>query len=335
MLTVLWLIVVVAVATGLTWKGSQWLEGAANRLSAYYGLPAVVQGAIVVAMGSSLPELASVILATLRHGAFELGVAAVIGSAIFNVLVIPAVSTLAQGEPLETNREVVYKEEQFYLLSVAALLLVFSLSVIYFEVGTDPIAGLLTRELALVLLALYGLYVFIQYTDVRDHEPGQPPKTNLPREWGLLVAGLVLIVLGVEGLIHASLAFGELFGTPAFLWGLIVIAAGTSIPDAFISIHAARARRHTVSLANVFGSNVFDLLVAIPAGVLLGGAMVINFDRIAPMMTFLIGATVVVFTASRTGMKLTNREAIVLLAIYGAFVLWMLAESTGLTGVLA
>lgn len=334
MLTLAWLFALAAIGTVVIWKGSLWLEGAGNRLSIYYGLPAVVQGAIVAAVGSSFPELASVVLATLRHGTFELGIAAVIGSAVFNVLVIPALAGLAQEEPLQANRDLVYKEAQFYLLSLAALLLAFSLAVIYFPTGEDPLRGAFTREMAVVLVGFYGLYVFIQYHDVQDYDPPKPPKTDVVKEWALLLSGLALIVIGVEGLIHASIELGEYFDTSPFLWGLIVIAAGTSLPDAIISIRAARAERHSVSLANVFGSNIFDLLVAIPAGVLLAGATSVNFDRAAPMMGFLIAATIAVFAAARTDFEITNREAAVLLGLYVGFVLWMLLESIGVTTVL-
>jgi cation:H+ antiporter len=75
----------IVVATGLIWVGSGYLERAAEELSAYYGLPAVVQGSIVVAVGSSFPELAGVVVTALS-GSFGMGVGVVVGSAVFNVL---------------------------------------------------------------------------------------------------------------------------------------------------------------------------------------------------------------------------------------------------------
>ena len=78
-------VAVIVVVTGMIWVGSGWLESAAEELSSYYGLPAVVQGSVVVAVGSSFPELASVVVTALS-GSFGMGVGAVVGSAIFNVL---------------------------------------------------------------------------------------------------------------------------------------------------------------------------------------------------------------------------------------------------------
>ncbi len=87
-----------------------------------------------------MPELASVLLATLRHGEFELGVGAIVGSAVFNLLVIPGVSVLVGGR-MDTNRDLVYKEALFYMLAVAVLLLTFSLAVIYYPGSENALAG--------------------------------------------------------------------------------------------------------------------------------------------------------------------------------------------------
>ena len=72
----------IAASTAVVWKGSFILETAAENLSEYYRLPPVVQGSVVVAIGSSFPELSSTVLATLIHGQFDLGVSAIVGSAI-------------------------------------------------------------------------------------------------------------------------------------------------------------------------------------------------------------------------------------------------------------
>ena len=316
-------------ATGVIWVGSTLLESASENLSDYYGLPAVVQGAVVVAIGSSFPELATVVISTVRHGAFDLGVGAIVGSAIFNVLVIPAVSGLACDGEMESSRAVVYKEAQFYMLSVSVLVITFALGVIYNPVEAEGISGEVTRPLAAVPVALYGLYVFIQYQDVSDH--GATPETDVNpyRNWALLAVSLVLIVVAVEGIVEAALAFGDAFGTPSSLWGLTVVAAATSLPDAFVSVRAARDGSGAVSLGNVLGSNVFDLLVAVPVGVLIAGSTVVNFAAAVPMMGFLTLATVVLFTVLRTDLELSDPEAATLVVVYALFVAWMVAETLG------
>ncbi len=331
MLILAWLLGITAVGTALIWIGSDWLEEASDRLAAYYGLPAIVQGAIIAAAGSSFPELASVVLSTLRHGAFELGIATVVGSALFNILVIPGVVALVQSSPLEASPMLVYKDAQFYLVSLLALLVVFSLAVIYYPTGSTALSGRLTPGLAAALLALYILYVLLQYLETIEYDAASPPAMNVLSQWGRLAAGLVLIFLGVEGLIYATLELGAYFDTSAFLWGVIIIAAGTSLPDAFISLKAARNNQDAVSLANVFGSNIFDLLVVLPVGIFLGGAVAVDLNATIVMMAVLVVATIFVLTAARTDFEITDVEAYGMLVFYGGFVVWILLESIGIT----
>ncbi|RKD95133.1 sodium:calcium antiporter [Halopiger aswanensis] len=334
MFTLLWLGALIVVATGLVWRGSLYLEGAADRLAVYLGMPAIVQGSIIAALGSSFPELASVVIATLRYGEFELGIASIVGSAVFNVLVIPGIAALVRDESLESSRGLVYREAQFYIISVATLLLTFSLAVIYYPAPDAEMVGEFTRPLALFPIALYGLYLFIQYQETADYQPDADAAGVSPlKQLALLGIGLGLILVGVELLVNAAVDLGDYFGTPSFLWGLTVIAAGSSLPDAIISVRAARSGDSAVSLANVFGSNIFDLLVAVPTGVLIAGTTDVDFAVAAPLMAFLVVATIIVFTAARTAFELTDREGWLLLAVYSVFVGWMLLESTGVTSV--
>ncbi|RLM63423.1 sodium:calcium antiporter [Halorubrum sp. Atlit-8R] len=327
-------VLVIAAATGLIWVGSGWLEEAAETLAGYYGLPAVVQGSVVVAVGSSFPELVSVLVTALT-GVFDMGVGALVGSAIFNVLVIPAVAGLGAEEDLEANRAIVYKEAQFYMLAVSALVVTFALAVIYFPVSTEPIVGELPRSLAVIPLGLYGLYLFIQYQDVDDAaEERVREGVDLRREWVKLAAGLGLIVVTVERLVASVESLGAAFGVPEFLAGVTVVAAATSLPDALVSVRTARDDRGATSLGNVLGSNTFDLLVAIPLGVLIVGAVEVNFSTAVPMFGVLTAATVLLFVTLRTELALGERESYALLAAYALFVAWVVAETVGATSVL-
>jgi cation:H+ antiporter len=319
--------------TAVVWVGSGLLERSAERLALYYRLPDIVTGAVVVAIGSSFPELSTTVLTTLVHGEFELGVSAIVGSAIFNILVIPGLAGILGGRQLESNRDLVYKESQFYMLSVAVLLIAFAFAAIYHPAGngTDgAILGRVTRTIALIPLAMYGLYVFVQWQDTIEYEAEHAPESISPaKEWGLLLLSLVLILVAVEALVRAALGLGRLFQIPSFFWGVTVVAAATSIPDAFVSVRAAQKGNAVTALANALGSNVFDLLVCIPIGVLIAGEAVINFTVSVPMMGALTLATLALFLMMRTGMVLSRRESWILLVLYVVFVVWVGAESLG------
>lgn len=326
---------VIAVTTVMLWFGSGWLESSAEHLSAYYGLPAVVQGSIVVAVGSSFPELASVVITALA-GAFDMGVGAVVGSAIFNILVIPALSGIVTRDPLDVNRTVVYKEAQFYMIAVSALVITFALAVIYYPVdGGATLDGRVTRPLALIPLLLYGLYLFIQWQDVGDYDSDDSGSdVNVVREWGRLAAGLLVILVAVEFLVGAVEGLNATFGIPEFLTGVTIIAAATSLPDALVSVRAAQGGKSVTSLGNVLGSNTFDLLVAIPVGVLIAGSAPVSFTVAAPMMGVLTVATILLFTLLRTDLSLTQMESYGLLVAYLIFIVWVVGETVGAVGLL-
>jgi len=320
-------VVLAAILVVVIWKGSTYFERAAERLSRYYGLPVAVHGAVVVALGSSFPEISSVVISTLVHGEFALGVGAIVGSAIFNLLVIPAASALATDE-LEATRSLIHKDAQFYIISVLVLFIVFALGATYVPGGTNS-AAILTPELAILPLATYGVYIFLHQQDASDHVSTGAVDVDARREWAVLAVALLVITVGVEGLIRAALSLGDIFNTPSFLWGLTVIAAGTSLPDAFVSIRAAQNDDSVTSLTNVLGSNTFNLLVAIPVGVLLAGEATINFLAAIPTMGFLAFATLVFIVFTRTDLELTDLEAYGFLALYVLFLLWMTLESVG------
>jgi cation:H+ antiporter len=318
----------VVVAVLVIWTGSKYFEQAAERLSKYYGLPVAVHGAIVVAVGSSFPEISSIVISTVVHGEFALGVGAIVGSAIFNLLVIPALSAFF-SEELEATRSLVHKDAQFYVISVLVLFIVFALGATYVPGGTNS-AAILTPSLTILPLTTYGVYIFLHQQDASDLVTDKSLDVSPLREWGRLAVALVVIAIGVEGIVRAALSLGEIFGTPSFLWGLTVIAAGTSLPDAFVSVRAAQNDDSVTSLMNVLGSNTFNLLVAIPVGVLLAGSATINFLAAIPTMGFLAFATIVFIVFTRTDLELTDREAAVFLGLYVAFLIWMTLESVGL-----
>ena len=208
------------------------------------------------------------------------------------------------------------------------LFVVFALGATYVPGGTNTEATL-TPPLALLPLATYVVYLFVHQQDASEYVAADFLDIDRNRELLTLAVALVVIAVGAEGLVRAALSLGDIFGTPSFLWGLTVIAAGTSLPDAFVSVRAARNDDSVTSLTNVLGSNTFNLLVAIPVGVLLSGSATINFLAAIPTMGFLAFATLVFVAFARTDLELTDREAYGFFGLYAVFLVWMTLESAG------
>jgi cation:H+ antiporter len=228
----------------LIWLACDRLERTSHTIARFYGLPEVVKGSIVMAVSSSFPELATIVLAGWLHNDFELGLAAIIGSAIFNILVIPGVSVLFRSGSLAADRGIVFRETLFYLVSVVVVLVILSLSVIYNPHVDNRHDGIVTRPLVLLPLAFYLLYLYIQYHEVRDHQPDTRSEPVRPLlEWTMMLTSMLVILAGVEILIRMALDLGRLLHTPSDFWGATMIAAATGVPDLFLSIRAARWKR--------------------------------------------------------------------------------------------
>lgn len=315
--------VVIIISTAVLWMGSTRLERGSRQIGELHGLPPVVQGSIVIAIGSSFPELASTLLATILHDSFGLGLGIVLGSAVMNVLVIPGVSVLGSKD-MRTGRNIVFKEGLFYLSAVLGLALAFALGVVFYPLPGSQAAGLFTREIAILPLALFGVYLLLQWLDTKDHEPEEREDVAAWPAWRMLLVGLVLVVIASEGLVRSVLFLGDRWGVSPFAWGVIVIAVATSLPDAFASFSAAQRGRSVASLANVLGSNVFDVLVILPLGVLIAGSATVDLVTLGPLFLLLLLSTVLLVVFMRTGFVLTKTEGAILLAAYGAFLVAIL-----------
>lgn len=321
---------IVVIATAIIWKACNYLEDACHELALCYGLPDSVKGSTVMAISSSFPELVTVVLATGIHGDFELGLAAIIGSAVFNILVIPGTSVLFRTGSLQAGRNVIYREAQFYLISILIVMLTLSFAVIYNPSTVDSLNGTLTSSLMILPLAFYVLYIYIQYQEVRDHKPQEKEHTSPAiKSWGKLIISMALVTIGVEMLIRMVIELGDMFTIPSYFWGATILAAATSIPDLFVSVKAAQRKLSTASLTNAFGSNIFDLLIVLPVGVIVAGAVGFNYPHIIPMMMFLLFATVFFLVLARSGSKLTNNNGKTLLLLYVVFIVWMGIEYIG------
>lgn len=326
------------VGAALTWQGSLALESSAGRLCRRYGVPPLIEGTLVLAAASSFPELTATVVSATLHDAAELGIATIVGSAIFNVLVIPAASAIAKKD-LTYDVVLVYRDGQFYVTTVAVMLLTFGFAAIYEPVEGAPLTGTLTRGLALGPLAFYGLYLFVQQQDLgreaaEAEDDKEPVEGNSKRDLLILAGSLLAVLAGVEALLRVAIWLGDTLETPSALWGGTVIAAVTSIPDLVVSVRAAARGDGEIAVGNVLGSNVFDLLVAVPVGALIAGSMVVDLAMVTPLMGALTVATLALFVMLRTGAKLTRLEAGVLLALYGIFVGWLALEGAGVISTL-
>jgi cation:H+ antiporter len=324
------IIFIICFGTYLIWKASELISVATDHLAYYYNVPSLVKGAIFVSLASSFPEFATVTLSTYFHHAFDLGVGTVVGSAVFNILLVPAFSQMAVKKPLVAHRDIIYKEGFFYVIAIAVTFLLFFYAVTFDS--TDHLNGNITRGMALIPIALYIGYLYIQSREAKENGrdiDNFEPTLSKTKTWINLIIGCFFVFVVCEAKIIAVLALGDMFNVSRIFLGFTVCAFVTSVPDSFFSIRDALKGETDAALANAFGSNVFDLLICIPAGILIAGVATININEVILPMGFLIIATFLAIGVIRHNLKLTQNGSYMLLGIYAVFLTWKIIYFIG------
>ncbi len=227
-------------------KGSDFFVEGASRIAEKFGIPQLVIGLTIVAMGTSAPEAAVSITAALRGNA-DITVGNVVGSNILNILVRLGLSAFVA--PLAVTKSTVLCEMPF-MIGITLLLLLFS-------AGGN--IGLLDGILLMLLFLVYLAYLFRM---AKKGEASAPALERKFRLWKSLIgtaAGLALIVAGS----YIASAVARLFGMTERFIGLTIVALGTSLPELFTSVSAAAKGKADIAVGNIVGSNIFNILFVV------------------------------------------------------------------------
>ncbi|MDH5722899.1 MAG: calcium/sodium antiporter [Alphaproteobacteria bacterium] len=242
-----------------------------------FGVSPLVVGFTILAFGTSLPELVISVFANLQ-GSSGIAIGNVIGSNIANILLVLAVTALFVPMKITVSKNML-KDVGFMVFCSVLMtcILVFS--------------GGVTRLAGFSMVALLGLYVFLQYqaskkeSKVQDEEMTVPQFSKPSEAYGFLFFGLVLIALGAEFLVQGARVSAGLLGIPESVIALSIVALGTSLPELSTSIIAGRKGQYDMVVGNIIGSNVFNILMIIGVTSIIkpipvGGfdAQLINFD---------------------------------------------------------
>lgn len=238
-------------------KGADWfVEGAAS-IATRFGIPQLVIGLTIVAMGTSAPE-AAVSLAAALKGSADITIGNVIGSNILNVLVILGLSAVITR--LKVAKSTIRIDLPF-MIAVTALLYV---------QGLDGAVTLIDGALLAAIFVGYLLYLYI-YT--KQAGPGEEADdvVGYPLGQALLwtAAGLALIMVGSNVTVGAATEIANYAGLSQRFIGLTIVALGTSLPELFTSVTAAHKGNADIAIGNIVGSNIFNVLFVVGSSALI------------------------------------------------------------------
>ncbi|MFC6301703.1 calcium/sodium antiporter [Pseudomonas spelaei] len=299
--------------------GAEVLVRAAVRLAASLKVRPLIIGLSIVAFGSSAPQMAVSLQATLADNT-DIAVGSVIGSSIFNILVTLGLSALII--PLRVSRQLVRLDIPVMIL---ASLLVFALSAN--EILT-PVDGLL---LLTALVAYLGLLLY----QTRHSRRPRTRDTVVQAPWLssvlCMIAGLLLLVFAGHLLLGAAVEVASDLGLSERVIGLTIVGVSTSLPCLATSLIAALRGEREIAVGNVIGSNLFNLLGVLGFTALVAPSPLsvspnaLDFDL--PVM---LGVAVLCLPVFYSGYRITRAEGLLLLGLYLAYGLHVISFTTGM-----
>jgi cation:H+ antiporter len=300
--------IIFIVSLGVLIWGSDLLIDQSEKIALRFGISEYVIGATLVAVGTSLPEMAASITASINHKP-EIAVANVIGSNIFNItLVLATVFIVAKN--LNPHRDFFAKDSSWALFPV----LIFILMIL------DGSFSRFDGFLLMILMFAYVLFLLRAGKDIilnEDEEKGEDAPFSWIKVSLLTIVGFVLVIVGADYTIESASAIARSFGVSDWIMGIIMISLGTSMPELMVSITAALKGKADMAIGAIIGSNMANTTMV------LGSAALVNQIDIDPMKymfdisTMLVATLMLVFlSANKLYTKPAGISLLIVLALF-------------------
>ena len=308
-----------AVGLVLLIKGGDWFVDSATGIAKRFRVPEIIIGATVVSIGTTLPEvMVSATAAINQNGAIAYGNA--IGSIICNTALISAITIAIRPAPV--NRKAITMPVIFFFIS-AAIYLVAAYGF-----------GRFDRWLGLVMLAVFGVYMFLTIRQgfknpvaAEEHGEEEGPEGSLLKDLVVLVVSAALIAIGADMLEGSSVSLATMAGIPTEVVGVTIVALCTSLPELVTAITALAKGHGALSLGNIIGANIFNLVLvsgvavtispfAVPEGSTIFG----RNTSLVMELPVMLGVMALMTLPAIFKKKLFRWQGGVLLGVYVAFV---------------
>ncbi len=307
-------LLLLAVGFCLLMKGADWFVEGASALADKFGIPQLIIGLTIVAIGTSLPEAAVSISAALK-GSAEITIGNVVGSNILNILIILGLTSVIRAVPVQ--KSTVRYEIPFVIL-VTVILAALGLP--------DNTVGRVDGVILWALMAGYLIYLLKMAK--KGTEPEELEKGKKLRLWQMLLmvaAGAAMIVLGSDVTVDAATALAKIFGMSERFIGLTIVALGTSLPELVTSVTAAVKGKSDIAIGNIVGSNIFNILFVVgTAAVITPVPYSANFTADSVIA---IAAAVLLLLCVVKNKRLARAAGILMLAGYAGYFVYLLRFS--------
>ena len=305
-------------------KGADWFVDGAAGMAKRLKVPELIIGLTIVALGTSMPELAVSSFAALQKSS-EIALSNVTGSNIFNILCVLGVCALLH--PVSVDRDVIRRDFPLSIGVTVFVLLVAGVTALsggsLKGAGMQDVVGKIARPVGAALLVGIACYIFVLVRKAKKHptpEAAEGEVAPAKKLALLLLVGLALIIAGGEAVVAGAKAVARAAGMTETLIGLTIVAAGTSLPELVTSVVAAKKGQTDLALGNALGSNLFNMMLILGVSALIRPTSV-NLASLIDL-AILLGISIVAFAFSLTSKKITRSEGAVLISLYVADVVF-------------
>lgn len=289
-------------------KGADYFVEGASSTAKRLRVPSIIIGFTIVAMGTSLPECAVSVTASLSNNN-ALAVSNVVGSNIFNLMVV--VGACALMSTLEIKKDTLFREFPFSIIC-ALLLLITG----YISMSLSVVDGIIFLTLFACYLGYMIYSGFKNRTEEEDIDVLPVYKCIL-----FIVGGAVAIKYGGDFVVDSASNIASFFGLSQNLIGLTIVALGTSLPELVTSIVAARKNEVDMALGNAIGSNIFNILLVLGVASAISPIAFI-YENIIDII-ILIVMSAIVWVMSYTTHKLEKKEGFIMILLYILYVVYI------------
>ncbi|PSL02012.1 calcium/sodium antiporter [Cecembia rubra] len=293
--------------------GGKYLVDGATALASKLGISAGLIGLTVVAFGTSAPELLVSVNAALK-GNSDIAMGNVIGSNISNISLVLGISAIIY--PIHIIRSILKLDYLATLLS----------AILFYILALNGMISRIEGILLFVLLIALNWYFFSKLKkadseiSIVDEEVKQTP---LWKSILLLLLGILGLYYGSDLLVDNAVKISQVFGVSERIIGVTVIAVGTSLPELVTSVIAGIKKETDIAIGNILGSNIMNILAIIGVTSIIKPIPVAD-AFLGQDFIWMLGLTLVLYPVLRTRLKISRREGLFLLVIYGAYLYFIL-----------
>ncbi|MEJ6750344.1 MAG: calcium/sodium antiporter [Bacteroidia bacterium] len=303
-------------------KGADWLVSGSASVAKKYNISDLVIGLTIVSMGTSMPELIVNILAS-TSGASEIAIGNVVGSNIANILLILGVAAFIY--PLAIKESTVMSQIPFSIIAI--LLVAFAANAPIFNPDYSLMISQLDGVVFILFFALFMVYIIKLAREGRADMIEEAPDKVLPMGKSILfvLLGMVGLFLGGKWVVDGAIKIAEQFGLSQNLIGLTIVAIGTSLPELVTSAMAAYRKNTDIAVANVIGSNIFNLLWVLGISAMISP---MKYDPVvnADIIVLLVATCLIIFSlmTGRAKNQIGKPTGIFFLACYIAYTAFLI-----------